>query len=579
MALPRLSDVDTCLDGQWVRATLPGGDVCAPGRDFTFVTRGSDDFEALMVYFHLDRAQAYIQSLGFTNVLNRQLRANADDLSDDNSYYDQITKELYFGTGGVDDAEDADVIVHEYGHAIQDAQVPGFGAGNEAGAMGEGWGDYLQATISATYTPNPTFDPCFAEWDGLGATTPEDCLRRTDTGVTVQQQLSAPCSAEIHCLGEAWSGALWDIRGALGGPDTDRLVIQSHFSLPFNATFQDGSRALLAADQALYGGVHEVFLRNLLSSRGLLDLERLDDVPAEAVPIGVPARTAGQLDVSRDPHDVYSIALTVGQGIEVHLTGDPDFDLRLYGTGTSNLADGVVVAASATPGTSTEAFSYVPSVSGTYYLDVSAAGGAGAYALETVRDLDADSFTDPVDNCPAAANPGQEDRDRDGRGDVCDAFPDDPANDADHDGRGASTDNCPRVANPSQADWNANGRGDACDRSARVTLGRSRPPAGHGDPSRDRPAGGGSGERLAHACQPSNVRAGGMPVRLPVRAVRCEVARPRTAPARARAPPAWSLRVPGDPARPSVRAGEELSGRIRNPLSVSGRVGTAVGAC
>ena len=43
-----------------------------------------------------------------------------------------------FGKGGVDDAEDAEVIWHEYGHAIQDAQVPGFGAGHEAGVDGRG---------------------------------------------------------------------------------------------------------------------------------------------------------------------------------------------------------------------------------------------------------------------------------------------------------------------------------------------------------------------------------------------------------------------------------------------------------
>jgi Zn-dependent metalloprotease len=49
----------------------------------------------------------------------------------------------------VDDAEDADVIVHEYGHAIQADQVPGFGAGGDAGGMGEGFGDYLAGTISA----------------------------------------------------------------------------------------------------------------------------------------------------------------------------------------------------------------------------------------------------------------------------------------------------------------------------------------------------------------------------------------------------------------------------------------------
>ena len=59
----------------------------------------------------------------------------------------QPTTALHMGDGGVDDAEDADVIVHELGHAIQDAQVPGFGPGTktEQAAIGEGFGDFLAA--------------------------------------------------------------------------------------------------------------------------------------------------------------------------------------------------------------------------------------------------------------------------------------------------------------------------------------------------------------------------------------------------------------------------------------------------
>ena len=81
VTLQRLSPNDNCLDGQWVRAVLPAGDpdatpsgdVCVPGRDFSSVTRSNDQFEALMAYFHVDRAQAYVESLGFTNVVNRQI--------------------------------------------------------------------------------------------------------------------------------------------------------------------------------------------------------------------------------------------------------------------------------------------------------------------------------------------------------------------------------------------------------------------------------------------------------------------------------------------------------------------------
>ena len=44
-----------------------------------------------MAYFHVDRAQAYIQSLGFSNVMNRQLRVRANAFFQDNSFYDLAT--------------------------------------------------------------------------------------------------------------------------------------------------------------------------------------------------------------------------------------------------------------------------------------------------------------------------------------------------------------------------------------------------------------------------------------------------------------------------------------------------------
>src|SRR5262249_23621943 len=63
-------------------------------------------------------------------------------------------------------------------------------------------------------------------------------------------------------------------------------------------------------------------------------------------------------------------------------------------------------------------------------------------------------------------NPDQADADGDGRGDVCDVCPADPANDADGDGICGNLDNCPTVANASQVDADRDGIGDACDSDA-----------------------------------------------------------------------------------------------------------------
>jgi len=78
-------------------------------------------------------------------------------------------------------------------------------------------------------------------------------------------------------------------------------------------------------------------------------------------------------------------------------------------------------------------------------------------------DDDGDGIPNSSDNCPAIANPGQEDADGDGQGDACedDATPED----RDGDGVPDSSDNCPDVANPGQEDADGDGQGDVCEDS------------------------------------------------------------------------------------------------------------------
>jgi hypothetical protein len=291
--------IGNCLAGQWVRAILLSGEVCKSDRDWRAVTRADDRFEALMSYFNIDRAQAYVQSLGFSNVVNRQIPVVANASAEDNSFYDGGTGAIEFGRGGVDDGEDAEVIDHEYGHAIQDSQVPGFGSSQEGGAIGEGFGDYFAAALASTFTPNSLFDPCLAEWNELGVGSPAavPCMRRVD-GQFTATDLAADlnCYVDVHCYGQAWSGALWAIRGRIGANVADRLVIQSHFSLSPESGFQDGSRALLTADQQLYGGAHRQALIDVLVSRRLVDPAALRDVTPPSVPAPPSAKAVADTD-------------------------------------------------------------------------------------------------------------------------------------------------------------------------------------------------------------------------------------------------------------------------------------------
>jgi Zn-dependent metalloprotease len=218
-----------------------------------------------MAYFHIDLAQRYIQSLGFTNVNNRRQVFAIDRSTDDNSSYSPSSKQITYGTGGVDDAEDGEVIIHEYGHSVQDNQVPGFGAAEEGGAMGEGFGDYLAATVAASLVGEFQIT-CIAEWDATSyAAGVPHCLRT----LTSTKHYPGDADGEVHDDGEMWSASLFQIRTSLGAAKADKLIIQAHFLLSRNANFKDGANALVTAALNLGLTTTEVGnVRTILRNRG-----------------------------------------------------------------------------------------------------------------------------------------------------------------------------------------------------------------------------------------------------------------------------------------------------------------------
>jgi hypothetical protein len=260
------------LRGDWANIRSETGDP-AFSSDNTFIYNRHDDrFEQVMAYYWVTEAQKYIQSLGFgvtrrpVNMESQDIRIN--QIGIDNSFSWDKHDLLRFGKGGVDDAEDAEVILHEYGHAIQDSQMtpPGFGTSVEAGSIGEGFGDYWAVTVSNVIAPTP--DPaCVADWDSVSYTSIiPHCLRRVDTDL----HYPADLNGRVHHDGQIWSRALWDIRQALGHVKADTIILEAQFQFAPDTSMPAAAQATVDAAQSLYGNAEANAVRAAFQARGIL---------------------------------------------------------------------------------------------------------------------------------------------------------------------------------------------------------------------------------------------------------------------------------------------------------------------
>jgi zinc metalloprotease ZmpB len=247
-----------------------GNPAYSPTNTFNY-TRSQDEFEQVMAYYWITEAQKYIQSLGFRAVNNESQDVRINQWGQDNSFEtDHPKDELRFGKGGVDDAEDAEVILHEYGHAIHDGSGFVFGS-EEAGAISEGFGDYWAVTVSDVVArklgvPEREPLPCVMDWDATSYTsTVPHCLRRIDTNLHYPDDLDG----EVHDDGRIWSRALWDIRQSLGNIRADTIILKGQIDFP-GTTMTDLATRTVAAAKSLYGNSAASKVTAAFEARGIL---------------------------------------------------------------------------------------------------------------------------------------------------------------------------------------------------------------------------------------------------------------------------------------------------------------------
>jgi hypothetical protein len=159
--------------------------------------------------------------------------------SADNSFYSN--GQLQFGEGGVDDAEDADVILHELGHGLHD-WITGGGL-SQVNGLSEGSGDYWAVSYSRSLnqwtSDTPQYNWVFG-WDGHN---PFWNGRTTDYGASY----SGGLVGQIHTDGQIWGTVLMKIWDGIGREKTDKAFLNGLDLTTSNTNQQNAAIAVRTA--------------------------------------------------------------------------------------------------------------------------------------------------------------------------------------------------------------------------------------------------------------------------------------------------------------------------------------------
>lgn len=237
--------------------------VTSPVPDFSF-TRAQSGFEDINVFYHISNFHEYMQGLGFGNLVNYAISVDAHALNgqDNSNFIAFPNPRLNFGEGGVDDAEDADVIIHEYGHAISNSAAPNTNFGTERSALDEALGDYLASSYSRSINPF-NWENVFS-WDGHNEFWNGRLSISTDHYPEDMQN-------DLYGDADIWSSTMMEIWEDIGRENADALQFQALYGYSSGMSMSDAARLVIQADSALNNGAFYPQLCARFYNRGLVN--------------------------------------------------------------------------------------------------------------------------------------------------------------------------------------------------------------------------------------------------------------------------------------------------------------------
>lgn len=229
-------------------------------------TRSDSGFEDVNAFYHADTYLQYLLNVGFTGLQNQQVwfdthAENGADQSRHRYDYTRNKHVITHGEGGVDDAEDADVIIHELGHGISWAACNECNDGEERNAIDEAACDYFATSYSRSIS-DYKWQNMFS-WDGHNP---------FFSGRNMQNDKHYPEDIDpnsIYPTSEIFSAALMEIWTELGRDKTDRLILQSLYSFTRDIDMPTAAEIVINTDNVLNNGENYTVLCYYFNKRGL----------------------------------------------------------------------------------------------------------------------------------------------------------------------------------------------------------------------------------------------------------------------------------------------------------------------
>lgn len=225
-------------------------------------TRNTSQFREFNCLYHIENYRNYLTAIGLplTGMFQLEVDPTAYQGFDQSRFdYSGIKPGLFFGTGGVPDVEDADVIVHEYTHAINYFIAPNTTNGNQRLAIEEANCDVMACFYSkdiSSFNWRQIFN-----WDGHNEFWEG---RDGDTKFKYPEDLSS----DFYASSLIWSSMLNDIGEDIGREALTKILLNSIYSYGNNITMQQAANLFLQADSLVYGRKHFGPIKNRMIARG-----------------------------------------------------------------------------------------------------------------------------------------------------------------------------------------------------------------------------------------------------------------------------------------------------------------------